>query len=70
MTVHFQNSRRLWLASLAAVAGSSPLTAEPTEPVTPNARTGGGKGGGGGKGKDKGKKGADKTKPPRKNASE
>ncbi|MFN5899638.1 MAG: hypothetical protein ACK48Y_19075 [Planctomyces sp.] len=52
MTVHFQNSRRLWLASLAAVAGSSPLTAEPTEPVTPNARTGGGgNGGGGGKGK-------------------
>ena len=49
-----------------AVRGNSPLTAEPTEPVTQTSRGGGGGGGGGGKAK-KGKKGGEKSKPPRPN---
>lgn len=58
-----------------SVRGTSPLTADPTEPVTPNPRSGG-KGGGGGKpkgtdkGKAKPKKDAEKAKPPRKNQAQ
>ncbi|MEY4185605.1 MAG: hypothetical protein RIT02_639 [Planctomycetota bacterium] len=54
-----------------AVRGSSPLTADPTDAVTPNPRGGGGGSKGrGGKGKDKARNSADKAKPPRKNPAE